>query len=146
MKTQIQFTLLLAAALYMGWGLTLLLAPMVAHALISTGPYDPVVTALLGAALIAFTVTFLIAARDPVKEIVRASSAAMVLIGFTAAFFIFISKSMPLSFVTVVTLLIDLAAAGVLFLAEAKLDLLRHARPVKSRSLRASGRKRKRYA
>jgi hypothetical protein len=70
----------------------------------------------------------------------------MVLIGFTAAFFIFISKSMPLSFVTVVTLLIDLAAAGVLFLAEAKLDLVRHSRPVKSRSLRSSGRKRKRYA
>jgi len=146
MKTQIQFTLLLAAALYMGWGLALLLAPMPAHALISIGPYDPVVSAMLGAALISFTVTFLIGARDPVKEIVRASSAAMFLIGLTAAFFIFINKSMPLSVVTVGTLLIDLVAAGVLFLSEAKLDLLRHARPVKSRALKASGRKRKRYA
>jgi hypothetical protein len=143
MKTQIQFTLLVAAVLYMGWGLTLLMAPMAAHKLISIGPNDPVTTAMLGASLIAFTVTFLIAARDPVKEIVRAASAAMLLIGFTAAFFIFINKSMPLSFVTVATLAIDLAAGGVLFLAEAKLDLLRHVRPGKSRS---SVRKRKRYA
>jgi hypothetical protein len=143
MKTQIQFTLLVAAVLYMGWGLTLLLAPMASHKLISAGPYDPVVTAMFGVALIAFTLTFLIAARDPVKEIVRASSAAMLLIGFTAAFFIFINKSMPLSFVTVATLLIDLAAGVVLFLSEAKLDLLRHSRPVKSRG---SVRKRKRYA
>ncbi len=144
MKNQIQVMLLVAAALYMAWGLALLLAPMVAHGLISTGPYDPVVTAMFGAALVAFTVTFLIAARDPVKEIVRASTAAMILLGFTAAFFIFIGKSMPMSFVTGLSLLLDLAVGGFLFLAEAKLDLMRHAKPARSRV--SNGRRRRRYA
>ena len=45
MESTIRFTLLVSAALYMAWGLSLVLAPEVAHSIISVGPYDPVTTA-----------------------------------------------------------------------------------------------------
>lgn len=126
MKTQMQVTLLLAAAVYMGWGLSMLLAPSVAHHLLSFGPTDPVLDAMFGVALVSFAIMFLIAARDPVKEIVRAAASAQGLIGLTAAYLLFITKTMPFNIVTASSLVVDLLAAGALFLTEARMDLVRH--------------------
>jgi len=123
MESQIRFTLLIAAALYMGWGLALVLAPQTSHSLISNGPYDPVTTAMFGATLIGMMVMFVIAAYDPEREIVRASAAGLAVVGFTAAYLIFIAKAMPLAPITVISLLADLGACAVLFLVEARLDL-----------------------
>ena len=123
MESQIRFTLLVAAALYMGWGLSLLLAPSVSHNLISNGPYDSVTTAMFGAALISMMIMFVIAAYDPEREIVRASAAGLAIVGITAAYMVFIAKAMPLGPVTVISLLVDLGASGILFLTEARLDL-----------------------
>ena len=123
MESQIRFTLLVAAALFMGWGLSLVLAPGVSHSLISNGPYDPVTTALFGAALVGMMIMFVIAAYDPEREIVRASAAGLAVVGFTAAYLIFIAKAMPLGPLTVISLLVDLGASGLLFLMEARLDL-----------------------
>jgi len=123
MESQIRFTLLIAAALFMGWGLALVLAPQTSHSLISNGPYDPVTTAMFGATLIGMMVMFVIAAYDPEREIVRASAAGLAVVGFTAAYLIFIAKAMPLAPITVISLLADLGASAVLFLAEARLDL-----------------------
>jgi hypothetical protein len=52
MESLIRFTLIVAAALYLGWGLSLILAPAVTQTLISSGPHDPVTTALFGAAML----------------------------------------------------------------------------------------------
>jgi hypothetical protein len=125
MESQIRFTLLIAAALYMGWGLALLLAPQVSHSLISVGPFDPVTTAMFGAAMVSMVTMFVIAAYDPEREIVRAAAAGLAVVGFTAAYLIFIAKVMPLRPITVISLLIDLGASVVLFLIEARLDLRR---------------------
>jgi hypothetical protein len=122
-RTTIQVVLLIAAALYMGWGLTLLLAPSVSHGLVSTGPYDPSVTAMFGATLLGMMVTFVIAAYDPEKEIVRASAVGMAFVGFTAAYLIFVAKVMPLQPLPVISMFIDLAACGILFLTEMRIDL-----------------------
>jgi len=138
MKTQIQVTLLIAAALYMGWGLTLILAPGMTHPLLSLGPYDSVTTAMYGAAMLGMMATFVIAAYDPEKEIVRASALGMAFVGFTAAYLMFIAKSMPLSVYTVSSLTVDLACCGVLFLSEARLDFAAKRRP----ALRGRGKKR----
>ena len=134
MKTQLQLTLLIAAALYLAWGLGLMLAPTVTQSMISVGTHDPAVTALLGASFLGLMVSLLIAARNPVKEIVRAVAASMMLVGFTAAYFMFATKSMPLSGLTVLSLLVDLGAAAVLFLIEGKLDIERHARGERARA------------
>lgn len=123
MESQIRFTLLIAAALYMGWGLALLLAPQMSHTLISSGPYDPVTTAMFGAAMVSMVIMFVIAAYDPEREIVRAAAAGLAVVGFTAAYLIFIAKVMPLRPITVISMLIDLGASVVLFLMEARLDL-----------------------
>jgi hypothetical protein len=123
MESQIRFTLLIAAALYMGWGLSLVLAPSVSHSLISNGPYDMVSTAMFGAAMIGMMIMFVIAAYDPEREIVRAAAAGLAVVGFTSAYLIFIAKAMPLAPITVISLLVDLGACAVLFLTEARMDL-----------------------
>lgn len=129
MESQIRFTLLVAAALYMGWGLSLVLAPGASHGLISVGPYDPVTTAMFGAAMIGMMIMFVIAAYDPEREIVRAAAAGLAVVGFTSAYLIFIAKVMPLSPITVISLLVDLGACAVLFLTEARIDLQEQKKP-----------------
>jgi hypothetical protein len=129
MESQIRFTLLIAAALYMGWGLSLMLAPGASHGLISNGPYDPVTTAMFGAAMIGMMIMFVIAAYDPEREIVRAAAAGLAVVGFTSAYLIFIAKVMPLAPITVISLLVDLGACGVLFLSEARIDLQEQKKP-----------------
>lgn len=129
MESQIRFTLLIAAALYMGWGLSLMLAPAASHSLISNGPYDPVTTAMFGAAMIGMMIMFAIAAYDPEREIVRAAAAGLAVVGFTSAYLIFIAKAMPLSPLTVISLLVDLGACAVLFLTEARIDLQKQTKP-----------------
>lgn len=123
MENQIRFSLLVAAALYMGWGMSLLLAPQAAHVLISDGPNDSVTTAMFGAVLIGMMVMFLIAAYDPEREIVRAAVVGLAVVGFASAYLIFIAKTMPLAPVTVISMLIDLGACAALFLGESRLDV-----------------------
>lgn len=129
MRSQIRFTLLIAAALYMGWGLSLVLAPGASHSLISNGPYDPVTTAMFGAAMIGMMIMFVIAAYDPEREIVRAAAAGLAVVGFTSAYLIFIAKAMPLAPITVISLLVDLGACAMLFLTEARIDLQEQTKP-----------------
>jgi len=129
MESQIRFTLLIAAALYLGWGLSLVLAPGTSHGLISIGPYDPVTTAMFGAAMIGMMIMFVIAAYDPEREIVRAAAAGLAVVGFTSAYLIFIAKAMPLGWLTVTSLLVDLGACAVLFLTEARIDLKKQKKP-----------------
>ena len=140
MQSQIRFTLLIAAALYMGWGLSLMLAPGTSHGLISNGPYDPVTTAMFGAAMIGMMIMFVIAAYDPEREIVRAAAAGLAVVGFTSAYLIFIAKAMPLAPITVISLLVDLGACAVLFLSEARLDLQEQKKPRRAASSTARGR------
>jgi hypothetical protein len=128
MESLIRFTLVVAAALYLGWGLSLILAPDVTHTLISSGPHDPVSTAMFGAAMLAMMIVFVIAAYDPKREIVRASAAALAVVGLTAAYLMSVPGLMPLSLITGFSLLVNLGACGVLFLLEASLDLRDQAR------------------
>ena len=134
MKSQLRFTLLIAAALYMGWGLSLVLAPGASHSLISSGPYDPVTTAMFGAAMIGMMIMFVIAAYDPEREIVRAAAAGLAVVGFTSAYLIFIAKAMPLAPITVISLLVDLGACAMLFLTEARIDLQEQKKPRRTAS------------
>lgn len=133
MKSQLQFTLLGATMLYVAWGLALLFAPVPAHRLISVGPYDPVSTAFLAMAFVGFAITFLLGARDTAREIVRAAAVILALIGLTAAFLMFVVKMMPVGLATGISLFADLAAAGMLFLSEARMDLERQGKRVPTR-------------
>ena len=134
MESLIRFTLIVAAALYLGWGLSLILAPQVTHALISSGPHDPVTTAMFGAAMLGMMIMYVIAAYDPEREIVRASAASLAVVGFTAAYLMFVPKVMPMSLITVFSLLVNLGVCGVLFLSEARVDLRDQAKPRRTAS------------
>lgn len=111
MKNHVQSALVIAAILYLGWGLSLLVAPDKMHPLLSTGAYDPVTTAMFGAGLFAFVLVFLIAAHNPLRETVHASVSALLFFGFVGLYQMFVAKGMPQTTLTVVSMVINLAVA-----------------------------------
>ncbi|MCG6871272.1 MAG: hypothetical protein LJE84_03185 [Gammaproteobacteria bacterium] len=95
MRLRLQIALLVAATLYMGWGLALLLAPIATQSLISTYANDPVMSRMFGISLIAWTIAFCIGARHPEREIVQASIVAMLAVSLVVSYSTFFDGSMP---------------------------------------------------
>lgn len=117
MKSHVQVALVIAAVLYLAWGVSLLVAPEWSHLVISSEPFDPTTTALFGAGLFAFVIVFFIAAHRPERETVHAAVTGLLLIGVVAAYQMFVSRSMPQSSWTVLSLVIDLSIAFYLLMA-----------------------------
>lgn len=117
MKAQVQVALVLAAVLYLLWGLGMLVAPDRTHALLTTGPYDVATTALLGASLIGFAALFLMAAREPVRPLVRACAVALLFLGVTAGYQMFFSRSIHQAPAVATSLILDLGLAFFLMVA-----------------------------
>ena len=116
MKPQVQGALLIVALLYLIWAFAFLVMPEQATAMMSTGPHNPALAAMFAASLFAFGTMFLVAAHEPSREIVHASAVALGFIGATAAIQM-LSKGMPASLMTVVSLIINLGAAVYLFIS-----------------------------
>ncbi len=117
MKAHVQVALSLVALLYLSWGLGLLLVPGPAHGLLSLEPYNVTTAAMFGASLFAFATLFLIAAHAPERDIVYVSAVALLFIGFTAAYQMFVVKSMPQSVMTVISLVLNLGTASYLLIS-----------------------------
>ncbi len=115
MKVHIQVNLLIAAALYLLWALTLFMGQEQAHPLLSTGPYDAVANSMFGASMFAFVVLFIIGVLNPIKEIVYASIVALAFLGLVALYQMFLSDGMPQNPATFFSLVITLAVAAILF-------------------------------
>jgi len=111
MKNHVQSALVIAAILYLGWGLSLLVAPEKVHPLLSTGTFDPAITAMFGAGLFAFVLVFLIAAHNPLRETVHASVSALLFFGFVGLYQMFVAKGMPQTAMIVISMIINLAVA-----------------------------------
>jgi len=111
MKNHVQSALVIAVILYLGWGLSLLVAPEQMHATLSSGTYDPTTTAMFGAGLFAFALVFLIAAHSPTQETVHASVSGLLFFGFVGLYQMFVAKGMPQTTLTVVSMIINLAVA-----------------------------------
>jgi len=111
MKNHVQIALLIAAVLYLGWGVGLLVAPESMHPLLSTWRYDPAMTAMFGAGLFAFVLVFLIAAQNPTHEMVHASVSGLLFFGFVGLYQMFVAKGMPQNAMTVISMVINLAIA-----------------------------------
>ena len=56
MRIYTQISMLYAAAVYLMWGIGFMLAPTEMHKILSAGPYDPAISALFTASLLAFAV------------------------------------------------------------------------------------------
>jgi len=115
MRLRLQIALLVAAVLYMGWGLGLLLAPAAAQTLMSAYANDPVMSRLFGASLIAWTIAFCIGARHPEREIVHACIVACTVVSLIVAYAMFVAESMPRVAPTVISLGLNSALALFLF-------------------------------
>ena len=115
MKLRVQIALLIAAFLYMGWGLALLLAPEASAQLLSEDPYNRVTTRMLGAMMLAWTIAFCIAARRPTTEIVQASIVALFTVGVVVMLLMTFGQ-MRASAPTKMSLWVNLGA-GILLLA-----------------------------
>ena len=139
MKPQVQGALIIVALLYLIWAFAFLVMPEQATAMMSMGPHNPALAAMFAASLFAFGTMFLVAAHEPSREIVHASAVALGFIGATAAIQM-MSKTMPASLMTVVSLIINLGAALYLFisLTEAAMNMAPRGRgKSKSRATRA---------
>jgi hypothetical protein len=117
-KIRIQVALLLGAILYASWGLGLLLASEASHALISRSAFDGVTANMFGASLLALVVIFLVAAREPVGVLVRASAVSMLIIGAMAAALMFLVKIMPVNPTNIISIVVDFGVCGFLLFAE----------------------------
>jgi hypothetical protein len=141
MKTHVQLALVIVMILYLLWGLGLLVAPELAHALLSTGPYDATSTALFTAGLFAFVLVFMVAAHEPTRELVHVSATGLLFFGLTAAYLMFVNNSMPQHPGTVFSLIINLGAAGYLLMTLTDFTMRLAATPRKRASKKAKKRK-----
>lgn len=117
MKSQTQIALLLAAMLYFAWGFALWVAPQQAHALLTGGFYNAGVSALFGAALLAMAVLYVLAAAHVLRPLVHAAATALLLVGLTAAYQMFMVHSVLQGPATVVSLALNLGIGLFLLIA-----------------------------
>jgi hypothetical protein len=117
MKCYVQFALVVVSLLYLAWGLCFVAAPEVALKMLTTGPANPTLFALLGASLLGFASVFMITANDPEAGLVQASATSLAFIGFTAFYQMVVAKGLPMTAPVVISLAINLGAAIFLFLA-----------------------------
>lgn len=145
-QAQAQVALVIAAVLFLGWGLALLIKPHATHALLSTAANDPATTAMFGGALFAFAAMFFIAWREPAREIVYASAVSLMFLGVVAGYQLLIGKHMPQNPATVITLVLTLGISVYLFisLTEAAMNLAAVARKGRRSSARKTATKARR--
>ena len=117
MKTQIRIALALAAGLYLTWGFGLWFLPAPTYHLLTVDPFSPSFSALFGASLLAMAVLFVTTVRHPLRPLVHASSVALLLIGLTAAYQMFLTHSMAQGLATVVSLILNFAIGLFLLIA-----------------------------
>ena len=117
MKAQTQVALLLAAMLYLAWGIALWVAPPQTHALLTAGFYSAGVSALFGAALMALSVLCVLAAAHTLRPMVQAAATALLLVGLTAAYQMFVGHSILTGAATVISLALNLGIGLFLLIA-----------------------------
>lgn len=145
MKNHVQIALVIAALLYLVWGLSLLVAPEWANQMLSSSPINETTSALFGAGLFAFVIVFLIAAHRPGRETVHAAVTGLLFIGVVTAYQLFIAKTMPQTSWTVISLVINIALALYLLMALTESALsLEEGGKAKSAARRPKARKAKR--
>lgn len=115
MKTPVQLSLYIVAAVSVLWGVALFMSPEAVQGVLSRGPYDPAATGLVGAAMFAFALWFFIAAMNPMKPLVNASALALGLYAIAAVFLMFLSAGMPRNLWTFFTMLLYASIALILF-------------------------------
>ncbi|KPL27742.1 MAG: hypothetical protein AMJ72_07065 [Acidithiobacillales bacterium SM1_46] len=120
MRGYVQLALGLAALLYLVWAITFLVAPETAHQMVNTGPYNPGMAGMFAAALFGLGAMLLIASAEPEPGIVAGSAAALAVVAVVAGYQMLIAKYMPQATWTVISLLLNTAAAAYLFVMQAQ--------------------------
>lgn len=147
MRGHVQLALGLAALLYLVWAITFLVAPELAHKMVNTGPYNPGMAGMFAAALFGLGAMLLIASAEPEPGIVAAAASALAVVAVIAAYQMLIAKYMPQESMTVVSLLLNSAAAAYLFVMQsqaAQEGAAVPARPVRARAKSSTAKKRRR--
>ncbi len=118
MRAHVQTALTIVAVLYLVWGIGFVGTPETVHKLLTTGPYSPALSAMLGAAIFALAALFLIGAFKPQRPVVQAAAAALAILGGTAGYQMFAAEMMPRNAQTVASLVIDIVASAYLFMSQ----------------------------
>ena len=136
MKAQTQVALLLAAMLYFAWGIALWIAPHHTHMLLTSGPYSAGVNSLFGATLMGMGVLYVIAMMHTLRPLLHAAASALLLVGLTAAYQMFMVHSVSQGPATVISLALNLAIGLYLVIAasEGVLEITANGRGRRKRS------------
>jgi len=118
MRGHIQLALGLAALLYLVWAVTFLVAPEAAQQMVNRGAYNPGMAGMFGAALFGLGAMLLIASAEPEPGILAGSAAALAVISVVGGYQMLIAKYMPQATWTVISLLLNTAAAAYLFVMQ----------------------------
>jgi len=147
MRGHVQLALGLAALLYLVWAITFLVAPELAHHMVNTGAYNPGMAGMFAAALFGLGAMLLIASAEPEPGIVAAAAAALAVVAVIAAYQMLIAKYMPQQTMTVISLVLNSAAAAYLFVMQSQAAQEAAAAPARSARARpkaSTAKKRKR--
>lgn len=147
MRGHVQLALGLAALLYLVWAITFLVAPELAHNMVNTGAYNPGMAGMFAATLFGLGAMLLIASAEPEPGIVAAAAAALAVVAVIAAYQMLIAKYMPQQTMTVISLVLNSAAAAYLFVMQSQAAQESAAAPARSARARpkaSTAKKRKR--
>ncbi len=96
------------------WGFVMVFAPEQAHPLGNSDPMNPATTATLGATLVALAVVFVFMAIPAVADLMLAAGIALAILVLMRAYLMFMTGSVPINGLMVLTLVVALFAALIL--------------------------------
>ena len=110
MRIYTQISMLYAAAVYLMWGLGFMLAPADMHKILSAGPYDPAMTAMFTASLLAFAIIIIAFVNFLNRAFITVAIVVMSFLGVTTIYQIAHGNILS-NLATITTLIINCGVA-----------------------------------
>lgn len=120
MKNHIRASLVVISVMFLVWGVGFIMFPEVMHKALSSGTYDKATGALFAAALVGMSLTFLIVAQDPNRDVVYGLAATLGFLGIATAISMLPEGGMNTNSGTLTSLIVTVGVAIYLFVAQSE--------------------------
>lgn len=122
MKMHVQISLVIAAFLFLFWGVVLLLGQEAEFGMFSSGAYDSVSVSMLGAAFIGYVFILIIVASNPAPDTVGSIAAAMILMSVITGYQILASHTIPMGMPNIISFLASATIGVILMIGRTQMD------------------------
>lgn len=120
MKNHIRASLVVVSAMFLVWGVGFIMVPDVMHEALSYGNYDKATAALFAAALVGMSLTFLIVAQDPDRDVVYGLAATLGFLGIATAISMLPEGGIKTNAGTLSSLVLTIGVAIYLFVVQSE--------------------------